>query len=524
MILRKPYAILIKNFKLIHIILAIFMGYTFYKTNAILSFLNEYLSSVATTITHEVTTSLYGPLFMVSIIIIIIINVILLALMHFKDKPIKLYAYNIVYYIVLLIFYIITSNIIKTLEVGLIDVRVLKIIHDVTIIALVFEIIGLILVLIRATGFDIKNFDFKKDLEELNISTEDNEEFEVELELDTDKLKRKINKKIRHLKYVYLENKLLLNIIGAIIISIFSIILYLNVGIYNKTFKLNEAFKTNQFIFNFTESYKTKYDYQAKEIKKNYEMVAIRLNIRTLSNKNLTLKTGNFYLDVNGRKFYPTINYKDRLFDLGTTYINQEITNEFSNYLLTFEIPENMSNKKMILKFYDTNTKIIKINVTPTSLNDEKQIKEANLGEKLSLSESTLKNSEIVINNYELSSTFALNYNYCIDENSCYESVEYLKPGTNYNIPTMLLKLDGEATKNTNLRLFDLYDYINDFGTIQYEVNGTLKKVNIGFTKINPKKTTTNDIYIEVPTELQEATKIDIIFNIRKKMYTYHLK
>ena len=69
MILRKPYAILIKNFKLIHIILAIFMGYLFYKTNMVLSFLNEYLSSVATTISSDVTSSLFGPLLIISLII-----------------------------------------------------------------------------------------------------------------------------------------------------------------------------------------------------------------------------------------------------------------------------------------------------------------------------------------------------------------------------------------------------------------------------------------------------------------------
>ena len=165
MILKKPYAMLIKNFKLIHIILAILMGYIFYKTNMLLSFLTEYLSSVATTITHEVTTSLYGPLFIGTIILVIVVNIILLALMHFKDKPLKLYAYNLIYYIALSIFYFISLNTIKSLEVGLVDVRVLKILHDISVLALILQILALILVIVRATGFDIKNFDFKKDLE-----------------------------------------------------------------------------------------------------------------------------------------------------------------------------------------------------------------------------------------------------------------------------------------------------------------------------------------------------------------------
>ena len=81
MILRKPYAILIKNFKLIHLIMSFFMVYLFYKTNNILSFLTDYLNSVATTISNEVTTSLFGSMQTVSIAIIIVSSIIILGLM-----------------------------------------------------------------------------------------------------------------------------------------------------------------------------------------------------------------------------------------------------------------------------------------------------------------------------------------------------------------------------------------------------------------------------------------------------------
>ena len=51
--------------------------------------------------------------------------------------------------------------------------------------------ISIVMYAFRATGFDIKKFDFAKDLEELDIETKDNEEFEVNLELETDKYQRK---------------------------------------------------------------------------------------------------------------------------------------------------------------------------------------------------------------------------------------------------------------------------------------------------------------------------------------------
>ena len=427
MILRKPYAILIKNFKLIHIILAIFMGYLFYKTNMVLSFLNEYLSSVATTISSDVTSSLFGPLLIISLIIVILGSIIILSLMHFKDKPVKFYIFNILIHIILAVFYYVTFSIIKSLEVGLVDIRVLKVIHDFTLIALMIQFVGLIFVIFRATGFDIKNFDFKKDLEDLNITTSDNEEFEVDLEVDTGKLKRKFNKKIRHLRYIYLENKLLFNIIGSISIALISFLIYLNVGVYNKTFQLDEAFKTNQFIFNFTDSYVTKYDYQGVEIKKDYQYVAIKLSIKKLYNQNINLKTAKFYLNVGGKKFYHTTNYKDRLFALGETYINQDITTEFQDYILVFEIPDSLIRKKMILNYVDNNNDIIKINVGPSNLNKKNVKESASLTQALDFKDSPLKEVSMKINSYEIAPTFTLHYNYCVSSSNCYDSIEYLK-------------------------------------------------------------------------------------------------
>lgn len=525
MILRKPYAILIKNFKLIHIVLAILMGYLFYKTNMILSFLNEYLSSVATTITNEVTNSLFGPLLVVAITFVILGSLIILSLMHFKDKPIKFYIYNILCYLILAVFYYVSFSIIKSLEVGLVDVRILKVIHDLTIVVLAFQIFGLIFVIVRATGFDIKSFDFKKDLEELNISSSDNEEFEVELELDTDRLKRKINKKFRHAKYIYIENKLLINIIGSILCSILFFAIYLNVGVYNKTFKLNEAFKTNQFIFNFTGSYHTKYDYAGKEIKKDYEIVAVRLKIRKLYNQDLTLQTGKFYLDVDGRKFYHTTNYKDRLFDLGTTYMSQQISNEFTTYLLVFEIPKSLIDKKMILRYSDTNSDIIKIDVTPSDLNKEQEGTDASLTETLNFENSILNTTSIKINSYELASSFKINYNYCLNSETCYESIEYLKSGTNSNYSTILLKINGDIVSDEPIsKVIDLFDFIQYFGKIRYEINGEYKTMDMSLLEVTPKKTKTENFYIEVISELENADKVDILFNIRNKIYTYHLK
>ena len=44
MVLRKPYAFLIKNFKLIHVLLTILMGCMFKKMRDIVEYLDEYIA------------------------------------------------------------------------------------------------------------------------------------------------------------------------------------------------------------------------------------------------------------------------------------------------------------------------------------------------------------------------------------------------------------------------------------------------------------------------------------------------
>ena len=60
MILRKPYAFLVKHFRLIHIILLAFMAYVFVAAQNILDFLNEYIGSATSYYDFELISSTIG--------------------------------------------------------------------------------------------------------------------------------------------------------------------------------------------------------------------------------------------------------------------------------------------------------------------------------------------------------------------------------------------------------------------------------------------------------------------------------
>lgn len=524
MILRKPYAILIKNFRLIHIIMALFMGYLFYRTNAILSFFNDYLGSVATTINPEITASLFNSYIVISLLLVVIGSVIIMVLLSFKEKPIKFYMYNIITCIILAIYYYICFTVIKSLELNLVDVKTLKLLHDIALPALFMQGIGIVIVIFRATGFDIKSFDFKKDLEDLNVEAKDNEEFEVNVEFDSDKFRRKLNKSLRHAKYIYFENKLLINVFMAIAIVFLGILIYLNNTVYNAVIPLNKTFRTNNFNFNFVDSYVTKYDYKGVELKEGYELAVVRFKVRSTSG-NSKIGMGSFYLDLNGYKYYHNLNYKDEAFDFGETFNNQTITNEFKEYVLLFEIPISRENGNMILKYTDTNRRVIDIKVIANSLNKEEEMDTVDYPYTIDFKKSILNNSNLQITNYEIASSFKIDYQTC-SGNVCTDYYEYLKPSTDNNAK-YLLKLDGIVNIDEELnisKINNLYKFIKYFGKIKYLDNDAYKTMNINIKEVTPRKTKTNSTYIELTEEAANASKLIIEFNIRGKLYTYNVK
>ena len=78
MILRKPYAFLIKNFKLMHAILTVLISYLLYKSNTILHFFNEYLESVQIISDTEVISKVFHILIFAFPFLVIVFSIIIL--------------------------------------------------------------------------------------------------------------------------------------------------------------------------------------------------------------------------------------------------------------------------------------------------------------------------------------------------------------------------------------------------------------------------------------------------------------
>ena len=91
MILRKPYAFLIKHFKMIHIILFLLGCFVLYQTNGLYSMIEEYQQLMIYNETvNSVLTYVSTPTIL-ALVAIIIISGVLIYLLYYKKKPVIFY-------------------------------------------------------------------------------------------------------------------------------------------------------------------------------------------------------------------------------------------------------------------------------------------------------------------------------------------------------------------------------------------------------------------------------------------------
>lgn len=534
MILKKPYAFLIKYFKLIHIVLLGLMIYLLYRTNIVLNFFQEYISSNQLITGKDFTGQLFNIYMFAIPFIIIVFLIVLLGVMYYKKKPMIFYVYNIVIMISVLVFYNLAYDVAGTLEMQVIDTKTLRLYRDLYMIVIIFQGLSVILTFIRATGFDIKKFDFGHDLEELDITEADNEEFEVDVDIETNVLKRDFNKRLRFFRYIYLENKFIINTVFLILFSIICFTLYMNLTIYNKSYNQTEMFLGNEFTMEVSNSFLTNEDYKGKVITDNY-LVIIELKVRANYSKEAKLNTTKAELKVGNQIFFHSNKYRSKLIDLGHTYENGVISrDDFQKELLVYEIPKSLMNEKMILNYIDDiesnhnklNPKYISVNIKPYSLISEDKIESKKLETVNVINKMVLKDTSIFISSFEMQNKFVLNYKYC-NKGECYNSIEYIKPRINTNYDKSLIKIEGTTTIDETIKsnnIYNLYSIISLFGKIRYELNGTTKYYT-ELKQVSSNRVELQDVYyFEIPTEILDSEKISLIVDVRDKSLEYSIK
>ncbi len=536
MILRKPYALFIKYFKIIHLIMALLIAILIYRSGVLLSFFNVYLDDYRSATDGFVLGDMINIYSFLLVLVVIIATIIVMSVMIVKKKPKFLYIYNLALYIGVIVFFIISYNVLKDINSTILDIRVSKALRDVSVMVVALEVLSFILVLIRATGFDVKKFDFATDIQGLEISEKDSEEIEVAVEFDKNKARRKLRRKIRDVWYTYIEHKFVFNLSAIILLIVIAFSIYFNTSIYTSNYGEDKYFSAGGFSMAVTDSYVVNNDYSGDEITNDTSLVVAQFQVKRNLTTTKTLNTGLITLRVGGNSYGQTATYNSSLADLGTGYVDQKLTDDYETYFLVFAVPNDISLSNAKLKINDNvsyvngqmGAKNIFIGLDLKNIDEDVKTFTNKLGETIDFEASILKDTQLTVNEVSISNKFKATYNFCASQNNCYESTEYITPTATGSYAKALMKIRGNLDVSGAINISGVSDFrgfFNMFATLEYEVNGSTKEVKINSQSVKPKTAKENNIYyIEIPREASNSSKLNLIFKIRQMTYNYTIK
>ena len=534
MIFKRPYAFLIKYFKIINLLLASLFIYIAYKSYNIMSFFNEY-------VIHNYSGNFYknfymeyvSPITTLAFILVIIGLGIVLWLLIYKKKPIKIYAASIIYYFILLIYFNIIKNIMIGMETSVITAEASRIYRDLSLLFLIPQIFFIISLILRGFGVNIGKFNFKQDLKELEIESGDSEEVEITFKNDNVKLKRNIRRYFREFSYYLKEHKLIVSIIGVILAILFVILLFnLFPEKVDSNYKQGNTFTYDNITYSLKDSIITNLNYQGEIISKDKYYLVVILNIKNNSSDDKTLDYNNFRLIVDNNNIYPVLDKSLNFVDYAEYYSGTTIKgNSDFDYSLVFEINEDDIENNYKIKFASGNTfqdnirvgKYNYITITPSIINKVSTNNVYNLGEEVTLINSNLGNTKLKISNPEITNKYVYDYESCYnDKCNTYKDIinlDYTK------VDKTLLVLDYEYSLDTSVpfsRTSQTFSgFANYFVKIKYVIDG-----NEYYSKISSytSKNLDNKIVLEVSNKINSADNIYFSVTIRNKEYLIAIK
>lgn len=533
MILRKPYALLIKNFKKIHIVLGLLMVYISFKSSAILTFFNDYIKEGSFESNSLSLSSSYINIYIfLCSILIAAIAVIIFILMRQKQKPKIFYMVLVGFYIGIIVYFFEMYNVFEVLDVSTISPRSLRVIRDLSTIFCYTQYGILLFTAIRAFGFNIRKFNFGEDLEQMQIEVTDNEEFELTVGIDSNKVGASIRKWRREFKYFVVENIFVLSLITLVFITSISIIIFLNVRVYNRVYKEGESFKTGYFINEVKNSYYTHLNQMGIKItKEGKAYIVVLMNIFNTGSNEDRLDPTNISLVAGNNIYSPVTNRYGSFVDLGTGYSNQGIKpSTKATYIFVFEIEETDNTDNLFLRYresiqYGSTNLVAKYKKTKLNVIKSDILKNegnADIGKNLKFTNSLYNKTSMTVNDVQVANSFIYLSNSC-NNGICATKEETIKVGY-LDANKTLIKLSATYFENNSIvanNAKKLSSFISEYGYIKYTINGkTYKTQLINKTPIN---CIDNNLYYQTSLKVSNAQSLKLVIHIRNKEYIFNL-
>lgn len=517
MIIKKPYAFLIKNFRKIHIFLFIVGIYIFIKTLGVVGFVNDFMQVGTYNVLADPITKHVTSLMNIGIFVMVAGSIALLFLLMHKEKPWKMYLVPVITYIMLFFvlsmikgfFVSYTSNIETT------DLRLSK---DLLMMFMIAQIPSLGILAMRIFGLDLKKFDFNSDLDSLDLSEEDREEIEISLGFDINTFKRTYRRIIRNLGYVYKEHKRICNTIFTILGIIIIYNAYTFIFVTHKTYKQGKPYDVSGYTFVIGDAYFTDKDVSGNVISKDSNFVVVKVNV-TNHEAARNLDVSNFHLRAGRHTFGETeLTYAKEFSDLGNCYkkVKEIKRDEALDFIIVYKVDKKIKKNRFNL-YYQEQWGIYKSRKIALKIKDVSKVgkaKKLNYGDYFDAL--IAGNTEsLSIESYKLLDKATVYYNECSGPDSCDLYEEDFDAQNGYKLMELSFSSDSYEAKN-------MIDFLKKYGRINYkDSKGKTHTQDVvsGISKSYLGKT----IYLRVPKDFEFYEDIELHIVLRDKEYYYPL-
>lgn len=527
MILRKPYAFLIKNFKIIHLIIAIFSCVIAYLYKNALSFFSDYINNGYIISLSETYKDKILPIYIFLILFVIIIfSVFLITLLYHKKKPVLFYFLLGIFYFVLFVYLLYTRGVLAGFKTQLLDSTNARIIHDMLILFYIPQFYFIIVCFVRAIGFNLKKFDFIKDMKELNLIASDNEEFELNVPFDNENLLRKIRKYFREMRYYFFENKLIILIIlGIVFVLCLYYILTNRKENYDNNYSLNQQIIVNDIYTTFTDSVITNTDYTGKELDQYYMIVKVNFDNKSAKYKNLD--KNKFQLVSGNDVISPIETYKRSFIDISPNKFPTSLSHAHSiDTILVYPLGNNPGNSYKIKIYNGTITvkknkiqKSIYVKLKNKRLSSVVDDTRYHQNQTLTFDDTFLNGASFKILNCSLNNNYKYSYELCKD-NVCDRFVDLIIPKTSNK---MILVCNAFLSYDKNNSYFKAYNSVNDFIEHYVYIKDVKDSQKILKTNNVTPETATDFFAFEVPIGYANPSELLVAVRIRNYLYKIYL-
>ena len=530
MIIRKPYAFMIKHFKLIHLILLVLLGFIYSNIHSI----NSLFTRMVTTNTTIYTGAAGYINKTINLFIFLVLGLSLLVHMLLKSKKKKTWIYigTVLYMVILMIGFAYLNGRLKFVADNALEIDKISLLKDLSFILGAPCYPLFVLFLIRGLGWNISQFNFNQDIKGLELSEEDSEEIELTLSNNTYKYFRFLRRFAREMKYYILEHTFIFS--GIVFLSIVSLA-GVGINFYRENLKanaINVVSMVDGVNYSVSKAYVTTRDFNGNTIKKGSKFIVLELGLRNVNYMDKVIDLDRLSISDNNISYYPTVTYNNRFFDLGVPYEknNYIAANDMVFRLFVFEIPEKARVNNFVLKIYggyDVTKKFAPIykrfNITPRNLDTPQTEKIYRVGDKIESNVIDLNKFDITIASYEFTDTYKYQYVSCKSEDNCRTLSQVIKP--QYTNISTLLVLDYKADLDEKALFYykfnNMRKIIENFVQIEYSTAAKFVENKVNFAS---DYNVSGKIILEVNREILKANHVNLYFNYRDKKAKLSLK